>query len=130
MVASNPLRNKTFSEELELKLSPLIEIILLPIICDVKVISEDAGYKLENATLEYLGTSKRVVSDKDNSTIVGGSGTKDSIKARINEIKVQIDKTSSDFDREKLQERLAKLSGGVAVINVGAPTEVEMKFIL
>ncbi|MDP6500292.1 MAG: chaperonin GroEL [Candidatus Marinimicrobia bacterium] len=91
------------------------------------VISEDAGYKLENATLDYLGTAKRVVSDKDDSTIVGGNGTGDSIKARINEIKVQIDKTTSDYDREKLQERLAKLSGGVAVINVGAATEIEMK---
>ena len=91
------------------------------------VISEDAGYKLENATLEHLGTCKRAVSDKDNTTIVGGNGTGDAIKARINEIKVQIDKTTSDYDREKLQERLAKLSGGVAVINVGAATEVEMK---
>ena len=91
------------------------------------VISEDAGYKLENATLDYLGTCKRVVSDKDNTTIVGGNGEASSIKARINEIKVQIEKTTSDYDREKLQERLAKLSGGVAVINVGAATEVEMK---
>ena len=91
------------------------------------VISEDAGYKLENATLEYLGKAKRIVSDKDDTTIVDGGGKKDAIKARINEIKVQIDKTSSDYDREKLQERLAKLSGGVAVINVGAATEVEMK---
>ena len=91
------------------------------------VISEDAGYKLDNATLDYLGTAKRVVSDKDNSTIVDGGGESDAIKARINEIKVQIDKTTSDYDREKLQERLAKLSGGVAVINVGAATEVEMK---
>ncbi len=91
------------------------------------VISEDQGYKLENATLEYLGTCKRVVSDKDNTTIVDGTGEIDQIKGRINEIKVQIDKTTSDYDREKLQERLAKLSGGVAVINVGAATEVEMK---
>ncbi len=91
------------------------------------VISEDAGYKLENATLEYLGTAKRVVSDKDDTTIIDGGGTKDAITGRINEIKVQIDKTTSDYDKEKLQERLAKLSGGVAVINVGAATEVEMK---
>ncbi len=91
------------------------------------VISEEQGYKLESATLDYLGTCKRVVSDKDNTTIVGGSGSTDSIKARINEIKVQIEKTSSDYDREKLQERLAKLSGGVAVLYAGAPTEVEMK---
>ena len=91
------------------------------------VISEDAGYKLENATLEYLGKAKRIVADKDNTTIFEGGGKKDAIKSRINEIKVQIDKTSSDYDREKLQERLAKLSGGVAVVNVGAATEVEMK---
>jgi chaperonin GroEL len=91
------------------------------------VISEDAGYKLESANLDYLGTAKRVVSDKDNSTIVDGGGSADAIKARIKEIKVQIDKTTSDYDSEKLQERLAKLSGGVAVINVGAATEVEMK---
>ncbi len=91
------------------------------------VISEDAGYKLENATLDYLGSCKRVVSDKDNTTIVDGNGEKDNIKARINEINVQIEKTTSDYDKEKLQERLAKLSGGVAVLNVGAPTEVEMK---
>ena len=91
------------------------------------VISEDAGYKLENANLDYLGTAKRVVSDKDNTTVVDGGGTADAIKARINEIKVQVDKTTSDYDREKLQDRLAKLSGGVAVINVGAATEVEMK---
>jgi len=91
------------------------------------VISEERGYKLENATLEYLGSCKRIVSDKDNTTIVDGSGAADGIKARIKEIKVQIDKTSSDYDKEKLQERLAKLSGGVAVINVGAATEIEMK---
>ncbi len=91
------------------------------------VISEDAGYKLDNATLDYLGTAKRVVSDKDNTTIVDGGGSEDAIKARINEIKVQVEKTTSDYDKEKLQERLAKLSGGVAVINVGAATEVEMK---
>lgn len=91
------------------------------------MISEEQGYKLENANLDYLGTCKRVVSDKDNTTIIGGSGDTDKIKARINEIKVQIEKTTSDYDREKLQERLAKLSGGVAVLYAGAPTEVEMK---
>ncbi|NQV37653.1 MAG: chaperonin GroEL [Candidatus Marinimicrobia bacterium] len=91
------------------------------------MISEEQGYKLENANLDYLGTCKRVVSDKDNTTIVGGAGEADRIKARINEIKVQIEKTSSDYDKEKLQERLAKLSGGVAVLYAGAPTEVEMK---
>ena len=99
----------------------------IAVLTGATVISEDAGYKLDNATLDYLGTSKRVVSDKDNTTIVDGGGNVDAIKARINEIKVQVEKTTSDYDREKLQERLAKLSGGVAVINVGAATEVEMK---
>ena len=99
----------------------------IAVLTGATLISEDAGYKLENATIEYLGTAKRVVSDKDNTTIVGGSGSKDAIKGRINEIKVQIDKTTSDYDKEKLQERLAKLSGGVAVLNTGAPTEIEMK---
>ncbi len=99
----------------------------IAVLTGATVISEDAGYKLENANLDYLGTAKRVVSDKDNTTIVDGGGSIDAIKARINEIKVQVEKTTSDYDREKLQERLAKLSGGVAVINVGAPTEVEMK---
>lgn len=91
------------------------------------VISEEQGYKLENATISYLGTAKRVVVDKDNTTIVEGSGEKDAIKKRINEIKSQIDKTTSDYDKEKLQERLAKLSGGVAVLKIGASTEIEMK---
>ena len=91
------------------------------------VISEDQGYKLENATLSYLGTAKKISIDKDDTTIVQGGGTSDNILARVNEIKVQIDKTSSDYDKEKLQERLAKLSGGVAVLSVGASTEVEMK---
>ena len=99
----------------------------IAVLTGATLISEDAGYKLENATIEYLGSAKRVVSDKDNTTIVGGSGSKDAIKGRINEIKVQIDKTTSDYDKEKLQERLAKLSGGVAVLNAGAPTEIEMK---
>ena len=91
------------------------------------VISEDQGYKLENATLSYLGQAKKINIDKDNTTIVQGSGTRNDIQARENEIKVQIDKTTSDYDKEKLQERLAKLSGGVAVLNIGAATEVEMK---
>jgi chaperonin GroEL len=91
------------------------------------VISEEQGYKLENATLNYLGRAKKVTVDKDNTTIVEGAGKKDDIKKRINEIKSQIEKTTSDYDREKLQERLAKLSGGVAVLKVGAATEVEMK---
>ncbi len=91
------------------------------------VISEERGFKLENATVSYLGTAKKVVIDKDNTTIVEGSGKTEEIKKRINEIKAQIDKTTSDYDKEKLQERLAKLSGGVAVIKIGASTEVEMK---
>ncbi len=91
------------------------------------VISEEKGFKLENATVSYLGTASRITIDKDNTTIVEGAGKKDEIKRRINEIKSQIDKTTSDYDREKLQERLAKLSGGVAVIKIGASTEVEMK---
>jgi len=91
------------------------------------VISEEKGFKLENASLSYLGTAKRITIDKDNTTIVEGAGKKDDIKKRINEIKQQIDKTTSDYDKEKLQERLAKLSGGVAVIKIGASTEVEMK---
>lgn len=91
------------------------------------VISEEKGYKLENATVAYLGTAKKVVIDKDNTTLVEGAGKKEDIKKRINEIKAQIEKTTSDYDKEKLQERLAKLSGGVAVLKIGAATEVEMK---
>ena len=91
------------------------------------VISEEQGYKLENADLSYLGRAERVVIDKDNTTVVGGKGKKEDITGRINQIKAQIESTTSDYDREKLQERLAKLSGGVAVLNVGAATEVEMK---
>jgi len=91
------------------------------------VISEERGFKLESATLQDLGSAKKVVIDKDNTTIVEGSGETDNIKKRINEIKVQIEKSTSDYDREKLQERLAKLSGGVAVLKIGASTEVEMK---
>ena len=91
------------------------------------VISEERGFKLENATISYLGTAKKIVIDKDNTTIVEGAGKTEDIKKRINEIKAQIDKTTSDYDKEKLQERLAKLSGGVAVLKIGASTEVEMK---
>lgn len=91
------------------------------------VISEEQGYKLENADLTYLGQASSVTIDKDNTTIVGGKGKKDDIAARVNQIKSQIEVTTSDYDKEKLQERLAKLSGGVAVLNVGAATEVEMK---
>jgi chaperonin GroEL len=92
-----------------------------------QVISEEKGFKLENATLAYLGTAERVTIDKDNTTIVQGAGKKDEIKKRINEIKQQVEKTTSDYDKEKLQERLAKLAGGVAVVKIGASTEVEMK---
>ena len=91
------------------------------------VISEEKGFKLEDATLEMLGSSAKITVDKDNTTIVSGSGNKDAIKARVAQIKAQIEKTTSDYDREKLQERLAKLAGGVAVIYVGAASEVEMK---
>ena len=91
------------------------------------VISEEQGYKLENADLSYLGTSKSVTIDKDNTIIVGGKGKKEDITGRINQIKAQIETTTSDYDKEKLQERLAKLSGGVAVLNIGAATEMEMK---
>jgi chaperonin GroEL len=91
------------------------------------VISEERGYRLENATLDYLGRAKRVVIDKDSTTVVDGAGEQDSIKARINQIRSQVENTTSDYDREKLQERLAKLSGGVAVLKIGAATEVEMK---
>jgi chaperonin GroEL len=91
------------------------------------VISEERGYKLENATIDYLGSAEKINIDKDNTTIVNGAGDPAAIQARIAEIKSQIDKTTSDYDREKLQERLAKLSGGVAILYIGAATEVEMK---
>src|SRR6188508_1131603 len=92
-----------------------------------KVISEETGMKLEDAKLEYLGRAEKINIDKDNTTIVNGAGKKAEITGRINQIKQQIDTTTSDYDKEKLQERLAKLAGGVAVLYVGAPTEVEMK---
>jgi chaperonin GroEL len=91
------------------------------------VISEERGYKLENAELSYLGQAEKVVIDKDNTTIINGAGNADDIKARVAQIRSQIETTTSEYDREKLQERLAKLSGGVAVLYVGAATEVEMK---
>lgn len=92
-----------------------------------EVISEETGAQLENASVEVLGRAKRVVIDKDNTTIVDGAGDKSSIEGRVKQIRAQIEETTSDYDKEKLQERLAKLSGGVAVIHVGAPSEVEMK---
>ena len=91
------------------------------------VISEDRGFTLENATIDMLGTAEKVTIDKDNTTVVNGAGNKDDIKARVNQIKSQIEASTSDYDKEKLQERLAKLSGGVAVLYVGAASEVEMK---
>jgi len=92
-----------------------------------KVISEEVGFKLENATLDMLGRAKRIVIDKDNTTIIDGAGSEADIQARVKQIRTQIEETTSDYDREKLQERLAKLVGGVAVVKVGAATETEMK---
>jgi len=97
------------------------------VITNGKVISEEIGFKLENAVVSDLGTAKRIVIDKDNTTLIDGGGDSDKIQGRIKEIRAQIDKSTSDYDKEKLQERLAKLAGGVAVINVGAATESEMK---
>src|SRR5213078_536331 len=91
------------------------------------VVSEEVGLKLENVTLDLLGKARKVVVTKDDTTIVEGAGSQEDVQGRINQIKAEIDKTDSDWDREKLQERLAKLSGGVAVIKVGAATEVELK---
>jgi chaperonin GroEL len=91
------------------------------------VIAEETGRKLESATIEDLGRAEKVISDKENTTIIGGKGEKNAITARIKEIRAETDKSTSDYDREKLQERLAKLSGGVAIIRVGAATETELK---
>ncbi len=99
----------------------------LAVVAGGQVISEEVGFKLENAVIQDLGQAKRIVVDKDTTTIIDGSGTEEKIQGRIPEIKTAIDKSTSDYDSEKLQERLAKLAGGVAVINVGAPTETEMK---
>jgi chaperonin GroEL len=99
----------------------------LAILTGGTVISDEQGYKLDTATLEHLGSCERVTVDKDNTTIVGGKGDAETIKGRVNQIKQQIEATTSDYDREKLQERLAKMAGGVAVLYVGAPTETEMK---
>ena len=92
-----------------------------------QVVSEDLGIKLENLTLADLGKAKRISIDKDNTTIVDGAGARSALEGRVKQIRAQIEETTSDYDREKLQERLAKLIGGVAVINVGAATETEMK---
>ena len=91
------------------------------------VISEEVGLELENATLESLGTAKKVVLSKENTTVIDGAGSQDNISGRVNQIRAQIEETTSDYDREKLQERVAKLAGGVAVIKVGAGSEMEMK---
>jgi chaperonin GroEL len=99
----------------------------LAVLTGGKVISEEIGFKLENASLDDLGQAKRIVVDKDSTTIVDGAGSEQDIQGKIQEIKNAIDKSTSDYDREKLQERLAKLAGGVAIINVGAATETEMK---
>jgi chaperonin GroEL len=99
----------------------------LAILTGGQVISAEVGLKLENVTLDQLGSARKVVVTKDETTIVEGGGKPDEIKGRVNQLKAEIDKTDSDYDREKLQERLAKLSGGVAVIRVGAATEVELK---
>jgi len=99
----------------------------IAILTGATVISEEVGLELESAALEHLGRAKRVTMDKDNTTIIDGAGDHDAIKARVKEIRVQIENTTSDYDREKLQERVAKLAGGVAVIKVGAATEIEMK---
>jgi chaperonin GroEL len=99
----------------------------IAILTNAKVISEDVGRKLEQATQADLGVAKRVVIDKDNTTIIDGAGKKADIQARVAQIKAQVEETTSDYDKEKLKERLAKLSGGVAIVHVGAPSEVEMK---
>src|SRR5947199_5749718 len=99
----------------------------MAILTDGRAITEDLGIKLENLTLDDLGRAKKVTIDKDNTTIIEGAGTKQAIEGRVKQIRAQIDDATSDYDREKLQERLAKLVGGVAVIKVGAATETEMK---
>ena len=99
----------------------------IAILTNGTVVSEERGFKLESTTLEMLGSAEKITIDKDNTTLVYGAGDSNTIKARVNQIKAQIESTSSDYDKEKLQERLAKLAGGVAVLYVGAPTEVEMK---
>jgi chaperonin GroEL len=99
----------------------------IAILTGAQVISEETGRKLETTVISDLGRAEKVVADKDNTTVVGGRGEEGGIKGRIEQIRVEIDKTTSDYDREKLQERLAKLSGGVAIIRVGAATETELK---
>src|SRR6185437_392828 len=99
----------------------------LAVLTGSQVISDDLGIKLENVTLDMLGTAKRVVLDKDNTTIIGGAGKKEEIEGRCTQLRAQIEEATSDYDKEKLQERLAKLAGGVAIIRVGGNTEIEVK---
>src|SRR5437773_3033807 len=99
----------------------------IAVLTGAEVITEELGLKLENTKISQLGKARRVVVDKDSTTIIDGAGNSDAIKGRIKQLKAEIENTDSDFDREKLQERLAKLSGGVAVVKVGASTETEMK---
>src|SRR5207248_7851171 len=99
----------------------------IAILTNGRVMSEDLGVKLENIKLKDLGTAKKIVIDKDNTTIVEGAGKRASIEARVKQLRAQVEETSSDYDREKIQERLAKLVGGVAIIKVGAATEMEMQ---
>src|SRR5207247_5412525 len=99
----------------------------IAILTGAQVISEEVGLKLENTTVDMLGKARKIVVTKDETTIVEGAGDAEQIKGRVNQIKAEIEKTDSDYDREKLQERLAKLAGGVAVIKAGAATEVELK---
>src|SRR5213083_857048 len=99
----------------------------IAVLTGAQVVSDEIGVKLENVSLDMLGRSRKIIVTKDDTTIVEGSGSQDDVKGRINQIKAEIERTDSDWDREKLQERLAKLSGGVALIKVGAATEVELK---
>ncbi len=99
----------------------------IAILTGATVITDELGYKLEHASMEHLGHAKSIIAQKDSTTIIGGTGDKSRIDARVNEIRAQIENTQSEYDREKLAERLAKLAGGIAVIKVGAASEVEMK---
>ena len=99
----------------------------IAILTNGTVISEERGFSLETASIDMLGSYEKIVTDKENTTIINGEGNSDSIKARVNQIKAQIESTTSDYDREKLQERLAKLAGGVVVLYVGTASEMEMK---
>lgn len=99
----------------------------IAVLTGATVITDELGYKLENASMDHLGRAKTVIAKKDNTTIIGGAGDKTRIDARVRELYAQIDSTKSDYDREKLAERVAKLAGGIAVIKVGAASEIEMK---